>query len=127
VAILLIRTIHFLNTFLLLVFRTILKKYNLAAGDFPDLQKFSEKLVGTFPSFNIVLRLWVSTVYCCCFLEVKFSEFSTLSTKQIAELDTVLNSDIPLLMSVRVACKENGRSDLFLTVANDSSIPGTPQ
>jgi hypothetical protein len=126
VAILFIRTTRVLNTFLLLVFRTILKKYNLAAGDFPDLQKFSEKLVGMFPAF-IMFGLWVSTVYCGCFLEVKFSEFSTLSTKQIAELDTVLNSDIPLLMSVRVACTENGRSDLFLTPANDSSIPGTPQ
>lgn len=57
------------------VFRTILKKYNLSAGDFPDINQFSEKLK-----------------------EVKFSEFSTLSAKQIDELDTVLNVDIPKLM-----------------------------
>lgn len=57
------------------VFRNILKKYNLAPGDFPDIGKFSEKLK-----------------------EVKFSEFSTLSVKQIEELDAVLNVEIPKLM-----------------------------
>eukprot|EP00429_Kryptoperidinium_foliaceum_P006789 CAMPEP_0176020954 /NCGR_PEP_ID=MMETSP0120_2-20121206/10165_1 /TAXON_ID=160619 /ORGANISM="Kryptoperidinium foliaceum, Strain CCMP 1326" /LENGTH=559 /DNA_ID=CAMNT_0017354063 /DNA_START=16 /DNA_END=1692 /DNA_ORIENTATION=- len=57
------------------VFRTILKKYNLAPGDFPDITSFSSKL-----------------------REVKFSEFSTLSQKQIDALDEVLNKDIPALM-----------------------------
>jgi hypothetical protein len=57
------------------VFRTILKKYNLAPGDFPDINGFSEKLK-----------------------ETKFTEFSTLSEKQILELDSVLNVDIPKLM-----------------------------
>jgi len=60
------------------VFRTILKKHNLAAGDFPDLQAFASKLN-----------------------EVKFSEFHSFSQKQIDELDHVLNKDIPDLMAVR--------------------------
>lgn len=59
------------------VFRTVMKKYNLAPGDFPDINSFSEKC-----------------------RETKFSEFSTLSNKQIEELDTVLNVDIPKLMEV---------------------------
>jgi len=57
------------------VFRTILKKYNLAPGDFPEINSFSEKLK-----------------------EIKFTEFSALSTKQMEELDKVLNVDIPKLM-----------------------------
>jgi EH domain-containing protein 1 len=59
------------------VFRTILKTYNLAPGDFPDIAHFSEKLK-----------------------EMKFSEFSTLSKKQMDELDNVLNTEIPKLMEV---------------------------
>jgi GTPase SAR1 family protein len=57
------------------VFRTILKKNNLAPGDFPDITAFSSKL-----------------------RDVKFSEFSSLSQKQIDGLDEVLNRDIPALM-----------------------------
>lgn len=57
------------------VFRTILKKHGLAPGDFPDIATFSSKL-----------------------RETKFSEFSTLSQKQIDALDDVLNKDIPRLM-----------------------------
>ena len=34
--------------------------------------------------------------------EVKFAEFSTLSEKQIAALDDILNTDIPQLMEVRM-------------------------
>jgi len=59
------------------VFRTVLKKYNLAPGDFPDIQSFSEKL-----------------------REVKFSEFNTYSPKQIEELDEVLTREIPKLMEL---------------------------
>lgn len=59
-----------------IVFRTILKTYNLAAGDFPEIQSFASKLN-----------------------ETKFWEFSTLSEKQIEGLDTVLNHDIPALMA----------------------------
>jgi GTPase SAR1 family protein len=57
------------------VFRTILKKHNLAPGDFPDITQFSSKL-----------------------REVKFSEFATLSQKQIDALNEVLDKDIPSLM-----------------------------
>jgi len=59
------------------VFRTILKKYNLAPGDFPDIGDFSEKL-----------------------REVKFSEFQNYSPKQIEELDEVLGKEIPKLMEL---------------------------
>lgn len=59
------------------VFRTILKKHNLAAGDFPEIQSFASKLG-----------------------EVKFSEFSNFSQKKIDELDQVLNVEIPKLMAV---------------------------
>jgi Domain of unknown function (DUF5600) len=62
----------------IIVFRTILKKYNLAAGDFPDLTSFSAKLK-----------------------EAKFSEFSALRQEKIDELDHVLNVEIPALMAVR--------------------------
>jgi len=57
------------------VFRTILKKYGLAPGDFPDITEFSNKL-----------------------RECKFSEFNSLSKKQLDALDEVLNKDIPALM-----------------------------
>jgi hypothetical protein len=60
------------------VFRQIMKKYNLAPGDFPDINSFSAKLT-----------------------ETKFHEFNTLSQKQIDDLETVLQQDIPRLMEVR--------------------------
>jgi len=66
------------------VFRTIMKKYNLSPGDFPDINKMSEKL-----------------------REAKFSEFATLSAKQIDELDHVLNSDIPKLMELLPSEKDS--------------------
>jgi EH domain-containing protein 1 len=59
------------------VFRTIMKKYDLSPGDFPDINVFSSKLA-----------------------ESKFTEFNTLSAKQIEELDKVLNEDIPRLMEL---------------------------
>lgn len=66
------------------VFRTILKKYNLAPGDFPDIGKFSEKL-----------------------REAKFSEFHSVSEKQIADLDGVLNNEIPSLMEMLPSEKDS--------------------
>uniref|UniRef100_A0A7S4JNC5 Calmodulin n=1 Tax=Odontella aurita TaxID=265563 RepID=A0A7S4JNC5_9STRA len=57
------------------VFRTIMKKYNLAPGDFPDIASFTAKLK-----------------------EVKFSEFHSLQQSQIEALDLTLNVDIPKLM-----------------------------
>ena len=48
--------------------------------------------------------------------DLKFSELSALSAKQIEELDNVLNSDIPKLMEVGflwvVSCAL-GRADIF--------------
>eukprot|EP00977_Amphora_coffeiformis_P007170 scaffold1564_cov174-Amphora_coffeaeformis.AAC.8 len=66
------------------VFRTVMKKYNLSPGDFPDIQSFSAKLA-----------------------ESKFAEFNTLSTKQIEELDKVLNVDIPKLMEMLPSEKDS--------------------
>lgn len=57
------------------VFRTIMKKYSLAPGDFPDLTSFASKLS-----------------------EVKFSELKSLSTKMIDDLDGCLQGAIPQLM-----------------------------
>lgn len=57
------------------VFRTIMKKYNLSPGDFPDITKFAEKLKDT-----------------------KFAEFHSLKEEQIALLDKCLTVDIPKLM-----------------------------
>jgi hypothetical protein len=64
------------------VFRTILKTYNLAPGDFPDIQLFASKLT-----------------------DVKFADFANFSQRQIDELDMVLNVEIPKLMSVRFVLK----------------------
>jgi EH domain-containing protein 1 len=74
------------------VFRTILKTYNLAPGDFPDIAMFSEKLK-----------------------EMKFAEFSTLSKKQMDDLDEVLNVEIPKLMEVSClhARRELGSGESF--------------
>lgn len=58
------------------VFRSILKKYNLAAGDFPEIQAFAAKLK-----------------------EVKFQELAPLNTKYIDDLERVLTEEIPQLMS----------------------------
>jgi EH domain-containing protein 1 len=66
------------------VFRTIMKKYNLSPGDFPDIASFSSKLQ-----------------------EVKFAEFSTLKEKQLEDLDRVLNNDIPLLMEQLPSAKDS--------------------
>ncbi|GMH66152.1 hypothetical protein TrST_g11448 [Triparma strigata] len=57
------------------VFRAVMKKYSLAAGDFPELEKFREKLG-----------------------ELNFSKFPKLNDKMIAKIDEMLNSDIPHLM-----------------------------
>jgi hypothetical protein len=57
------------------VFRTILKKYNLAPGDFPDIKKFQQKLE-----------------------EVKFADFQPLSQAMVEGLDKCLNVEFPKLM-----------------------------
>lgn len=57
------------------VFRTILKKYALSPGDFPNITSFSDKLK-----------------------ETSFSSFSSLQQSQIEELDNCLARSIPTLM-----------------------------
>ncbi|KAL7538387.1 hypothetical protein ACHAXR_011165 [Thalassiosira sp. AJA248-18] len=57
------------------VFRTIMKKHNLAPGDFPDINTFSEKLRDT-----------------------KFSEFHSLKMDQIQLLEDCLTGHLPRLM-----------------------------
>ena len=69
------------------VFRTIMKKYDLSPGDFPDITQFSAKLS-----------------------ESRFSEFNTLKDSQIAELDKVLNEDIPALMELLPSEKDTPES-----------------
>jgi GTPase SAR1 family protein len=88
------------------VFRTIMKKYNLSPGDFPDIAAFSEKLKDT-----------------------KFSEFNPLKEEQIALLDKCLTSDIPLLMeelpserdTPDVLRKKMG--DVSLSNPNSNNVP----
>lgn len=69
------------------VFRTILKKYNLAPGDFPDITTFSAKLK-----------------------DIKFSEFNSLQQSHIELLDVALNSDIPKLMEMLPSEKDTPES-----------------
>lgn len=57
------------------VFKSVLKRYNLAAGDFPDLEDFRSKLK-----------------------EHDFSKFQALRPKMIDEIETVMGSDFPRLM-----------------------------
>jgi len=57
------------------VFRAIMKKHNLAPGDFPDINRFTEKLK-----------------------ESKFSEFHSLKMDQIQLLEDCLTNHLPRLM-----------------------------
>jgi hypothetical protein len=57
------------------VFRTVMKKYNLAPGDFPDIADFQGKLV-----------------------EHDFTKFHSLKPKLIEDADQVLGYDFPRLM-----------------------------
>jgi hypothetical protein len=57
------------------VFRTVMKKYNLAPGDFPDIADFQGKLV-----------------------EHDFTKFHSLKPKLIDDADQVLGYDFPRLM-----------------------------
>ena len=57
------------------VFRTVMKKYNLAPGDFPDIRDFQEKLT-----------------------EMDFTKFHSLKQKLIDDIEGVLGNDIPRLM-----------------------------
>ena len=60
------------------VFRTVMKKYNLAPGDFPDIRDFQDKLS-----------------------EMDFTKFHGLKQKLIDDIEGVLGNDIPRLMEGR--------------------------
>lgn len=57
------------------VFRSVMKRYNLAAGDFPDLEDFRSKL-----------------------LEQDFSKFHSLRQKLLDDVEVALGVDLPRLM-----------------------------
>jgi len=57
------------------VFKTVLKKYNLAAGDFPDFAEFQAKLK-----------------------EQDFTKFNTLKPKLIEDIESCMGHDFPRLM-----------------------------
>lgn len=57
------------------VFRTCMKRYNLAPGDFPDLEAMRSRLV-----------------------ESDFSKFNTLKQRLLDDVETVLSIDLPRLM-----------------------------
>ena len=79
-----------------------MKKYNLAPGDFPDINHFSSKLA-----------------------ESKFAEFSTLSQKQIDDLDSVLNNDIPRLME-QLPSERDSPETLKAKMGGESNITTVP-
>jgi Domain of unknown function (DUF5600) len=58
------------------VFRTVMKKYNLAPGDFPDIRDFQDKLS-----------------------EMDFTKFHSLKQKLVDDIEGVLANDIPRLMA----------------------------
>jgi hypothetical protein len=71
------------------VFRSVMRKYNLAAGDFPDIEDFRAKL-----------------------REQDFSKFPTLKQKLLDEIETVMSIDFPRLMEALPKpdfINENGR------------------
>mmetsp|Transcript_10070 Transcript_10070/g.14205 ORF Transcript_10070/g.14205 Transcript_10070/m.14205 type:complete len:561 (-) Transcript_10070:92-1774(-) len=59
------------------VFRTVMKQYNLAPGDFPDLEAFRAKCD-----------------------ELSFAKFPRLKPKMLQDLEEVLSRDIPALMEM---------------------------
>jgi len=66
------------------VFRSIMKKYSLSPGDFPDIAVFQQKLK-----------------------ETRFSEFSALKPKELENLDFVLTQEIPKLMEALPSEKDS--------------------
>lgn len=57
------------------VFKSVMKRYNLAAGDFPDFLEFQSKL-----------------------REQDFSKFASLKPKLVEDIETVMGTDFPRLM-----------------------------
>jgi hypothetical protein len=93
------------------VFRTVLKMYNLAPGDFPDIQHFQS----------------IST-------EQDFSRFPSLKQGMIDNIESVLTNDIPRLMdalprsldpdsrAINIAPHHHGDA----TMTKDTSAPAPP-
>lgn len=77
-------------------FRSIVKKYNLAPGDFPDL-----------PDYQAKLR------------EQDFSKFSSFKQKLVDEAEAVMTQDIPRLMEALPRAQDIGNS----MEENTSSMP----
>lgn len=76
------------------VFRSILKMYNLAPGDFPDL-----------PHFQSIAR------------EQDFSSFHKLRLSMLEEVETVLSVDIPRLMDALPRSLDDGHGNVVVMSA----------
>jgi hypothetical protein len=67
------------------VFRSIMKKYNLAPGDFPDIEDFKSKL-----------------------RESDFSKFHSLKMKLVEDAEQCLSMDFPRLMEALPRANDGG-------------------
>ena len=81
------------------VFRTVMKKYNLAPGDFPDLADFQSKVS-----------------------EMDFTKFHSLRQKVIDDAESVLGADIPRLMEALPRAMANDSWDASHSTVEPSPI-----
>ncbi|CAM9451987.1 unnamed protein product [Chrysoparadoxa australica] len=86
------------------VFRTVMKQYNLAPGDFPDIEQFKSK---------------------CS--EMNFSKFPKLRPKMLQDLDEVLSQDIPRLMEMlpRSVVSTSADKEMTAYISQASGSPGS--
>jgi len=106
------------------VFRTVMKKYNLAPGDFPDIRDFQDKLTEQVRSPSRVLNI---PPRCYPILTVAthdddgcggqdFSKFHGLKQRLIDDVETVLSNDIPRLMEALPRALDTGTTQLAAAV-----------